>query len=60
MKTQEQIIAEIEATNRTISNYRNAYESNRIPKDVFQSQLVDGQATISALRWVLGENDRYD
>lgn len=60
MKAKEEIQSEIEATNRTIENYRNAYKNKEIPKDVFRYQVIDCQATVSALKWVLGENDRYD
>lgn len=60
MKTGEEIKDEIIATERTIQNYRNAFMNKEIPVDVFQTQIVDCQATIAALRWVLGENDRYD
>jgi len=60
MKTEEQIREEIEATKRTMDNYCNAYKEGKIPKDSFQTQVTDCYATIAALSWVLGENDRYD
>lgn len=60
MKTEKEIREEIEATKRTKDNYRKAYNEKKIPKDVFLSQLVDLNATIDTLKWVLGENDRYD
>lgn len=60
MKTEEEIREEIEATLRTIANYRNAYKKSKIPKDVLHDQLIDCVATIDALKWVLGENNRYD
>lgn len=60
MKSKKEIQEEIEATERTIQNYRNAYKKNKIPKDVLETQLIDCSATIDVLRWVLGENERYD
>lgn len=60
MKSREEIEREIEATKRTIANYKKAYEDKKIPKDVLTNQLIDLRATIDALKWVLGENDRYD
>jgi predicted transcriptional regulator len=60
MKTEQEIKDEIEATKRTIENYRNAYKSGRISREVLKSQLIDCESTIHALMWVLGENDRYD
>ncbi|WP_143314752.1 hypothetical protein [Clostridium sp. HBUAS56017] len=60
MKPEKEIQEEIEATQRTIQNYRNAYKEGKIPKDVLETQLIDCSATIGALRWVLGKNERYD
>jgi hypothetical protein len=60
IKTEEEIRAEIEATKRTMENYRNAHKNGQIPMEVLSKQIVDCYATIDALRWVLGENDRYD
>lgn len=60
MKTETEIREEIKATKKTIDNYRKAYNKSKIPKEVFTSQSIDCSATIDALRWVLGENDRYD
>ncbi|PGT90002.1 hypothetical protein [Bacillus thuringiensis] len=60
MKTREEIDAEIQATKQTIENYRKAVKDGEFPKEGLRSVLVEKEATISALRWVLGENDRYD
>lgn len=60
MKTEEDIRGEVEATKRTIANYRNAYKQGVITKETLRSAIVDCTATIQALLWVLGENDRYD
>lgn len=60
LKSEEEIRKEIQATYKAIENYRNAYKNKKIPKDVLEYQLTDCLATIDALKWVLGENDRYD
>lgn len=60
MKSEKEIREEIEATKRTIEKYREEYKKGKIPKDILKHQFVDCSATIDALRWVLGENDRYD
>lgn len=60
MKNEKEIREEIEATKRTISNYRESYKKGKIPYDVLQNCIIDCSATIDSLKWVLGENDRYD
>lgn len=60
MKTEKEIREEIEASQRTIGNYRKAYKDGKIPKESLEHALIDNQSTIATLRWVLGENDRYD
>lgn len=60
MKIEKEILDEIEATKRTIDNYKNAYKNGKITKEILKTQITDCSATIDALRWVLGENDRYD
>lgn len=60
MKTEKEIRDEIEATKKTMNNYKNSYKKGEIPKDVLKKALLDCSATIDALKWVLGENDRYD
>lgn len=60
MKTEKEIREEIKATIRTEEIYKKAYELKKIPKDVFINQIETMNATINALKWVLGENDRYD
>ena len=51
---------EIVSTKKTIENYRDAYKNKKISYEVLSNQLIDCNATLDALRWVLGENDRYD
>jgi hypothetical protein len=60
MKTEEEIRDEIAATYRTIKNHKIAYQCGIITKDDLKIIKVDCESTIDALRWVLGENDRYD
>jgi|GEM_PF-5161643 len=60
MKSEKEIREEIEATKRTMSNYRKAFKEGKITKDILKSNILDCNATVDALRWVLGENDRYD
>lgn len=60
MKTKWEVRNEIKAAKRTIKNYHKAFRSGKIQKDVLEHQVIDCLATIDALRWVLGENDRFD
>lgn len=60
MKTEKEIREEIEATERTKDNYRKAYAEGKISRVDWIGYIHDCTATIDALKWVLGENDRYD
>lgn len=60
MKSKEEIRNEIEITNKAIKNCRKDYNEKKIPKDVFLNKVIELTATINALKWVLGENNRYD
>lgn len=60
MKTEEEVRNEIQLSKNTIANYRNAYKNGKISKDVLYSNVIDCNATIAALKWVLEENDRFD
>lgn len=60
LKTEREIRDEIEATNKTIKNYRQEFKNGKIDKEILKTQIADCTATIDALKWVLGENDRYD
>lgn len=60
IKDEEEISKEIELTKKTIDNYRGEFKSGNIPKDVLRDKIIDCSATIDALRWVLGQNDRFD
>lgn len=60
MKTEKEIREEMEDVRRTMENYRNEYKNGKTTQDVFDNILRDCYATLSVLKWVLGENDRYD
>ncbi|WP_242858871.1 hypothetical protein [Clostridium botulinum] len=60
IKTEKEIREEIECCKKTIDNYKKAYKEKKIPKDVLKSTLLECENSILALKWVLGENDRYD
>ena len=60
MKTEQEILDEIKANERTIENYQQAYSDNKIPFEVLKTEHISTTATIQTLKWVLGENDRYD
>lgn len=60
IKTEKEIREEIEAIKRTINNYREAVKQGEFPKERMRFVLLENQSMISALKWVLGENDRYD
>lgn len=60
MKSEEEIRAEIIAIEKTINNYRNAFRNNEIDKSSFRTAFDNQTHMILALRWVLGENDRFD
>lgn len=59
-KTEKEIREEIEAARRTIENYRKEYKAGSLPKQNFKNVLIENHSVINALKWVLGENDRYD
>lgn len=60
LKTEQEVKEEIEATIKTIGNVRKAYKEGKITKELLKIYLTDLQGNLSALRWVLGENDRHD
>ncbi|PGF05135.1 hypothetical protein [Bacillus toyonensis] len=60
MKTKKEIEEEIVAYQNTIKNYRKSVAGGKFPKDELPNIIRENQAGISALLWVLGENDRFD
>lgn len=60
IKNQREVIEEIDAIERTISNYKEAFVHKKIPEDVFKSKITELNAIHCALNWVLGKNQRYD
>lgn len=60
IKSKDEIEEEIEATKRTLVNYQNAFKQGKIPMETLRSMHTECRATIGALKWVLGKNDRFD
>lgn len=60
IKTEKEIREEINSIKRTIENYRESHKKGKIPFGVLKDQLTESYGNLSALHWVLGENDRYD
>jgi hypothetical protein len=60
MKTEKEIRDEIEAINRDDERARKEYKDGEIPKVVLRSKLLQNSSMRLTLKWVLGENDRYD
>lgn len=60
LKTKEEIVNEIDLTKKTIENYRKSYKDGKIDRKRLSDALIENEAIIVALSWVLGENDRWD
>ena len=60
MKTEKEIRDEIEACKRTIKNHQDAIKNGELLAKYAHPVIDSCLAEIGALRWVLGENDRYD
>lgn len=60
LKFNQKIKEEIEALQKTISNYREAYKNGEFPKERLRYVLLENESMTLALKWVLGENDRWD
>ena len=60
MKTENEIRDEIKACEATIKNFKNAYKNGLVHKKIYISKKEECVNMILALKWVLGENDRYD
>lgn len=57
MKAEREIRDKIEAAKRTFEKHRKTLKDGVMPTVVMDNVLVDCEATIDALSWVLGEND---
>ena len=42
-------------TKKNIKNYCDEFKNGKIPKDALNCQIIDHQATINTLMWVLDE-----
>ena len=60
MKSRKEIREEIGHSARAIKNHRAMYKNEKISKELLKDTIIDNEATIAALKWVLDENDRYD
>lgn len=60
LKTEKEIREEIENCEKTVENYRKSHKDGKIPFDVLKSAVHENGSMIAALKWVLGENERYD
>lgn len=60
MKTENEIRDEIKACETTIKNFSNAYKNGIVDKKLYIFKKEECNNMILALKWVLGENDRYD
>jgi hypothetical protein len=60
MKTQTEISQEIDNCLKTIENFNKAYKEKKITKRVAQIETLQYAGMVLALKWVLGENDRWD
>lgn len=60
MKTEKEIKEEIENSKQTIKNLKRDYNNGKIKFENYKYLKHDCIATIEALEWVLGNNDRWD
>ncbi|MFJ8528670.1 hypothetical protein [Bacillus sp. NPDC094106] len=60
MKTEQKVRDEIGSLNEKDDILRETYKNGEIDKPDFRSQLLQNSSKRLALKWVLGENDRYD
>lgn len=60
MKTEQWIRDKIKDLDATEDVIRDSYKKREIDREAFRSQLLQNSSQISALKWVLGENDRFD
>lgn len=60
MKSYVEIEDEIKAAKSTVQNYQEAYANGEIDRTTLRKSVTENQTTIATLRWVLGENDRFD
>jgi hypothetical protein len=59
LKIKAEIQSEIDTTIKLKEKLR-AQKSSFIEKEAYNYRMIDYDATLDALYWVLGQNDRYD
>ncbi|MFE8095447.1 hypothetical protein [Bacillus toyonensis] len=60
MTAEQEIRNKIEDLDGDENVIRDSYKQGEIDRQVFLSKLLQNNSQISALKWVLGENDRFD
>ncbi|GFN32441.1 hypothetical protein PCURB6_27010 [Paenibacillus curdlanolyticus] len=60
MKSEAEIREEIESTIQTLKNYHKSYSQMEIYFDEMCEKVQKCHTRIGVLKWVLGENDKYD
>ncbi|HDR7922123.1 TPA: hypothetical protein QCY49_000050 [Bacillus paranthracis] len=60
MTAEQEIRDKIKDLDTNENTIRDSYKQGEIDRQVFRSELLQNSSQISALKWVLGENDRFD
>lgn len=60
MIAEQEIRGKIEDLDANEDVIRDSFKQGEIDKQVFRSKLLKNSSQILALKWVLGENDRFD
>ncbi|WP_144537450.1 hypothetical protein [Bacillus thuringiensis] len=60
MTAEQEIRDKIKDLDTNENTIRDSYKQGKIDRQVFRSELLQNSSQISALKWVLVENDRFD
>lgn len=60
MTVEQEIRDKIKNLDTNENAIRDSYKRGEIDRQVFRSELLQNSSQILALKWVLGENDRFD
>lgn len=60
MTAEQEIRDKIKDLDANENAIRDSYKQGEIDRQVFRSELLQNSSQILALKWVLGENDRFD